>query len=75
MGEAISIYDNTYEAHEENTPVILHQGKKIGYAVGINDADGTGKREGKLGSVYTTGELKDVAWFNTDSYGVIELLD
>jgi len=72
----MKIYDKTYDENnrDANTPVKLHDGKVMGFAVAYCDADETNSRERFIGSVYIPGDNKNVAWQNADVFAKLYLV-
>jgi len=70
----VKIYDDSFHLGGQNEPVVLHAYKRLGYAVAYCDADGTGERESFMGSIFISGEDKNVAWRDASVFGTLELL-
>ncbi|WMJ71619.1 sugar-binding protein [Cytophagaceae bacterium ABcell3] len=73
----MKVFDDTFEDDGDNTPVKLHAGKKMGYAVSYNDNDGNFERENFLGSVYIEGEgeERNKGWIDAGVFGTLRLLE
>ena len=70
----VQIYDDIFHLGGQNEPVVLHAYKRLGYAVAYCDADGAGERESFMGSIFISGEDKNVAWRDASVFGTLELL-
>ncbi len=69
----ISLYDDSYKENEENSPVKLSEGKKIGFAIAYCDNDGSIERENFIGSIAVDGEDKNRGWIDASIFGTIQL--
>lgn len=69
----ISLFDDSYDEITENTPVLLNQKKKIGFALAYCDNDGSLNREHFIGSLEVNGEDKNRGWIDADIFGTLIL--
>ncbi len=71
---AVDVYDDTYrDDADDNAPVELITGKRMGFAIAYCDNDFREKRESFLGSVPIAGEDKNRAWRDADVFGILLL--
>ncbi len=71
---AISVYNDTFnDESNDNTPVELLEGKKIGFALAYCDNDGSKERENFIGSVHVEGEDKNRGWIDAGIFGTLIL--
>ncbi|HLT33775.1 MAG TPA: sugar-binding protein [Aquaticitalea sp.] len=72
----ILIYDDTFDDKaNENQPITLFAGKKIGFALAYCDNDGSLERENFIGSIAVEGEDKNRGWIDANVFGTILLKD
>lgn len=71
----IYLFDDSFKDGEENTPVKLNAGKKIGFALAYCDNDGSAERENFIGSVPVEGEDKNRGWIDASIFGNLRLVD
>ena len=72
---AILLYDDQYKDGEDNSPVKLSEGKKIGFALAYCDNDESKERENFIGSVYVPGEDKNRGWIDANIFGTLVLYE
>ncbi|XLS28138.1 sugar-binding protein [Flavobacteriaceae bacterium M23B6Z8] len=70
---SVLLYDDTYKDDQENIPVSLKTGKKLGFALAYCDNDYSKERENFIGSVFVPGEDKNQGWINADIFGTLQL--
>ncbi len=70
----MKVFKDTYKDGEDNEPVKLTEGKKLGFAVSYNDNDTTGGRENFVGSMEIPGEDKNRGWIDAGLFGTLELV-
>tara|TARA_R110002111_G_scaffold99207_6_gene153374 strand:- start:10058 stop:10849 length:792 start_codon:yes stop_codon:yes gene_type:complete len=71
----MSLYDDSYNDHGENTPVNLSSNKKIGFAIAYCDNDNSLERENFIGSIPVEGEDKNRGWIDANIFGTLQLID
>lgn len=69
----ISLYDDTFNPDELCTPVALHSGKVIGFALAYCDNDTSAYREQFMGSEFVPGEDKNRGYIDAGIFGKLEL--
>ncbi len=72
---ALSLYDDNYQDHAINTPVILTTQKTVGFAIAYCDNDRSSKRAHFIGSVPIAGEDKNRAWIDAGLFGEVKLIE
>lgn len=73
---AIQLFGNNFdEDRQDNTPVTLINGKRIGFSLAYGDNDGNAQRENFMGSKETHGAGNDGGWVNADVFGSIRLIE
>lgn len=72
---AMKVFDDKFDPARKNKPVVLSEGKKMGFAVSYNDNDGHFIRENFIGSVYIEGEDKNKGWIDSSVFGTLELVE
>lgn len=70
----IKVYNDTYTAGGNNTPVKLSNGKLLGWSVAYNDNDLGSTRQNMTGSVFISGTDKNVSYFNASVFGELKLV-
>ena len=70
----IKIYNDTYAIGGNNTPVKLTNDKLMGWSIAYNDNDGGSIRQSMVGSIYITGNDKNVSYFNSSVFGELKLV-
>ena len=69
---AIKLYDKEFDENSENnTPVTITAGKRIGFSMAYGDNDGKQSRENFMGSRKTHGTNNDEGYVNADVFGSI----
>ncbi|MFN3403685.1 MAG: sugar-binding protein [Cytophagaceae bacterium] len=71
---AMKVFDKTFTDGQNNIPVQLKEGKKLGFAVSYNDNDSTNVRENFIGSIEIKGEDKNRGWIDSGIFGTLELV-
>jgi hypothetical protein len=72
---AISIYDDTFkDKSKTNKPVVLNEGKIMGFAVAYCDNDKSKTRENFIGSVPVEGTDKNRGYIDAGIFGTIQLV-
>ncbi|RED42699.1 carbohydrate binding protein with CBM9 domain [Winogradskyella eximia] len=71
----MSLYDNSYNDHGENTPVNLSSNKNIGFALAYCDNDSSIERENFIGSISVEGIDKNRGWIDANIFGTLQLID
>ena len=69
----ILVFNDSFKEKENNTPVKLSEGKKIGFALAYCDNDASTERENFIGSVFVPGEDKNQGYKTADIFGTIVL--
>ncbi|WP_222611356.1 DUF6265 family protein [Winogradskyella echinorum] len=69
----ISLFDNTFKDDAQNSPVKLHVGKTIGFALAYCDNDKSAERENFIGSINVEGEDKNKGWIDANIFGTLKL--
>ena len=69
----ILLFDDSYNENAVNTPVVLEETKKVGFALAYCDNDGSLNREHFIGSLYVEGEDKNRGWIDADIFGTLIL--
>lgn len=69
----VYVFDDSFTDGIANEPVILEEGKKLGFALAYCDNDGSAERENFIGSVFVPGEDKNQGWINADIFGTLIL--
>ena len=73
---AIKLYDKDFdESSENNTPVVITAGKRIGFSMAYGDNDGKQTRENFIGSKKTHGMNNDEGYVNSDVFGSIVFVE
>lgn len=74
----LKVFDKSYINNTAGTPVTLHEGKKIGFAIAYCDADGLNKREHFIGSMFIDGSKygndTNQGYKNADVYAKLYLV-
>lgn len=70
----IDIYNDQYQDGKENKPVVLSEGKKMGFALAYCDNDSSVEREHFVGSVRVDGEDKNQGYLNASIFGTLTLV-
>ena len=71
---AIKLYDDTFdEEAKDNQPVVLQEGKEIGFSIAYGDNDGQNTRENFMGSKAAHGLNNDEGYINADVFGKLTL--
>jgi hypothetical protein len=69
---AVKLYDKDFDENSENNiPVIITAGKRIGFSIAYGDNDGKQSRENFMGSRMTHGVNNDEGYVNSDVFGSI----
>ncbi|MFD0861444.1 sugar-binding protein [Sungkyunkwania multivorans] len=71
----IKVFDDSYVDGEENIPVMLSEGKKIGFMLAYCDNDASAERENFIGSVFVPGEDKNRGWIDASIFSTLILKD
>lgn len=72
---AIKIYDDSFVRQNKNKPVILENGKQMGFALAYCDNDTSAIRENFIGSEVIEDEDKNRGWIDAGVFGLLELRD
>jgi hypothetical protein len=70
----MKVFADTYVVGADNTPVTLHKGKVMGFALAYCDADAKGVRERFMGSVLIPGPDRNVAYKDADVFAKLYLV-
>jgi hypothetical protein len=71
----IKVFAATYnDKSTTNVPVTLAAGKVMGLMFAYCDNDGTFDRQSFIGSIFISGQDKNVGWINASVFGTLELL-
>lgn len=69
----ILLFPDTYVYGQPSQSIVLHEGKKIGFAIAYCDNDRSEHRENFIGSVVVQGNDKDRGWKDAGIFEAIEL--
>ena len=73
---AIKLYDQGFDENSENnTPVTIIAGKRIGFSIAYGDNDGKQSRENFMGSKKTHGVNNDEGYVNSDVFGSVVFME
>lgn len=73
---AIDIYSDDYrDDSSDNKPVLLNQGKRMGFMVAYCDNDHSELREHFIGSEDAGEEHRDRGWIDANMFGTLELVE
>jgi len=72
---SLKVFDDTYDEYSTNNqPVVLNDGKVMGFAVGYNDNDNNYNREHLIGSIEINEAEKNIAYIYTRVFGDLTLM-
>ncbi|NRD19715.1 sugar-binding protein [Winogradskyella eckloniae] len=71
----ISLYNDLYNDHADNTPITLHTNKLIGFALAYCDNDYSIERENFIGSLHVEGTDKNKGWIDANIFGTLKLIN
>lgn len=70
---AIKVYGENYDQAAPGAPLVLRQGKVMGFSLAYCDNDGGASRRHFVGSVNTPGHLANQGYLNADCFGSLTL--
>lgn len=70
----VKVYPSIFNDKPTVKPVVLSEGKRIGFAIAYADNDKSKERENLIGSVFVPGENKNAGWIDANVFGTLELL-
>ncbi|MBN2275890.1 MAG: hypothetical protein JXR41_08125 [Bacteroidales bacterium] len=73
----IKIFDDTYVYGLESTPVILTEGKLMGWSIAYNDNDMGSTRQNMIGSKFVPGDTdyeRNISYYNASVFGDLKLV-
>lgn len=70
----MKVFDDTYVYNQQNIPVILKEGKEIGFAIAYCDNDASESRENFIGSIFVPGEDKNQGYKDAGIFGSYTLV-
>ncbi len=71
---SIKVFDDSYSG-ESSIPVILSDGKEMGYSLAYCDNDGSPSRENFIGSKYLPESESNNSYINASLFGTLTLID
>lgn len=72
---SMRVYGDSYTLAGPNSPLVLRQGKSMGFTVAYCDNDRGANRQNFFGSVNTPGHLQNQGYIDASCFGTLELLD
>lgn len=72
---ALKLFNDNYSKVKSSSAEKLFKGKKIGFALAYSDNDESRERENLIGSVFISGEDKNIAWIDADIFGTLVLIE
>jgi len=70
----VKVFPGMYNDDPTIKPVVLSEGKRIGFALAYADNDNSQERENLIGSVFVAGEDKNQGWIDANVFGTLQLM-